>query len=376
MIDVVRIETPTLGDRSYLVHDGEVGLVVDPQRDIDRITALAARLGVRITHVAETHMHNDYVSGGLALSRACGASYLVGAAEPASFARTPVSDGDSIDVSDAFRDTGGRYSRPYLQPPRLRARNRWRCRAGVFTGGSLLFGSTGRTDLLGADHAAALARAQHASARRLARELPDSAEVFPTHGFGSFCAATQAAGQSSTIGQEKLANHALTLDEEAYVEALLAGLDAWPAYYAQMGAINLAGAAAPDLTPPRPASAAQLRRADRRRRMGRRPAGPGRLRRRLPAGLGQLPAGRQPRHLPGLAAPARGAGHPARRDAGAGRAGAAGTGQDRDRPAGRRGHRDAQGLGGRPAAGVPAPGQVQRPGGGHGPPRRHLARGA
>ena len=103
MIDVVRIETPTLGDRSYLVHDGEVGLVVDPQRDIDRITALAARLGVRITHVAETHMHNDYVSGGLALSRACGASYLVAAAEPAGFARTPVSDGDSIDVSDAFR---------------------------------------------------------------------------------------------------------------------------------------------------------------------------------------------------------------------------------------------------------------------------------
>ena len=83
MVDVVRIETPTLGDRSYLAHDGEVGLVVDPQRDIDRITALAGGLGVRITHVAETHMHNDYVSGGLALSRACGASYLVGAAEPA-----------------------------------------------------------------------------------------------------------------------------------------------------------------------------------------------------------------------------------------------------------------------------------------------------
>jgi hydroxyacylglutathione hydrolase len=259
MIDVVRIETPTLGDRSYLVHDGEVGLVVDPQRDIDRITALAARLGVRITHVAETHMHNDYVSGGLALSRACGASYLVAAAEPAGFARTPVSDGDSIDVSDAFRirvaaTPGHTFNHlAYVLETAGAA-------AGVFTGGSLLFGSTGRTDLLGADHAAALARAQHASARRLARELPDSAEVFPTHGFGSFCAATQAAAQSSTIGQEKLANHALTLDEEAYVEALLAGLDAWPAYYAQMGAINLAGAAAPDLTPPQPASAAQLRR--------------------------------------------------------------------------------------------------------------------
>jgi hydroxyacylglutathione hydrolase len=259
MIDVVRIETPALGDRSYLAHDGEVGLVVDPQRDIDRITALAASLGVRITHVAETHMHNDYVSGGLALSRACGASYLVGAAEPAGFARTPVGDGDRIDVSDQFRvrvaaTPGHTFNHiAYV----LEAAGEV---AGVFTGGSLLFGSAGRTDLLGAEHAATLARAQHASARRLARELPDSAELFPTHGFGSFCAATQAAAPSSTIGREKLSNDALTMDEEAYVEALLAGLDAWPAYYAHMGPANLAGADAPDLTPPRQASPAELRR--------------------------------------------------------------------------------------------------------------------
>jgi hydroxyacylglutathione hydrolase len=259
MIDVVRIETPTLGDRSYLAHDGEVGVVVDPQRDIDRITTLADRLGVRITHVAETHMHNDYVSGGLALSRACGASYLVGAAEPAGFPRTPVSDGDSIDVSDAFRirvaaTPGHTFNHlAYV----LEAAGEV---AGVFTGGSLLFGSTGRTDLLGADHAAVLARAQYASAWRLARELPDRTAVFPTHGFGSFCAATQAEAASSTIGREKLSNTALTLDEEAYVAALLAGLDAWPAYYAHMGAANLNGADPPDLSPPRRADAAELRR--------------------------------------------------------------------------------------------------------------------
>src|SRR5512146_1654492 len=258
MIDVVRIETPTLGDRSYLVHDGEAALVVDPPRDIDRITALADELGVRITHVAETHMHNDYVSGGLALSRTCGARYLVGAAEPVGFDRTPVGDGDSIELSDAFRirvaaPPGHTFNHlAYVLEDKGEV-------TGVFTGGSLLFGSTGRTDLLGADHAAALARAQHASVRRLARELPDSAEGFPTHGFGSFCAATQAAARSSTIGHEKLANQALSLDEEAYVEVLLAGLDAWPAYYAHMGAANLAGAGAPDLTPPRRASAAELR---------------------------------------------------------------------------------------------------------------------
>jgi len=63
MADVLTIETPALGDRSYLVHDGTVALVIDPQRDTDRITALAADHGLRITHIAETHIHNDYLTG-------------------------------------------------------------------------------------------------------------------------------------------------------------------------------------------------------------------------------------------------------------------------------------------------------------------------
>ena len=61
------IETPTLGDRSYLVHDGSVAFVVDPQRDIDRVLAAVDRHGVRLTDVFETHIHNDYLTGGLAL---------------------------------------------------------------------------------------------------------------------------------------------------------------------------------------------------------------------------------------------------------------------------------------------------------------------
>src|SRR5271169_3551408 len=76
-VEVVAIDTPALGDRSYLAHDREVALVIDPQRDIDRVLALAAARGVRITHVFETHRHNDYVTGGLALARATGAAYHV-----------------------------------------------------------------------------------------------------------------------------------------------------------------------------------------------------------------------------------------------------------------------------------------------------------
>ena len=257
-MEVLPIETPALGDRSYLVHDGEAALVIDPQRDTDRVTALAADAGVRITHVAETHVHNDYVTGGFALARAARASYLVNVDDPVGFDRTPVSDGDAVEV-------GGMRVRVLATPGHTYTHLAYVVEAGsdvagVFTGGSLLYGSTGRTDLLGPGATAALSRAQWASAHRLARELPDTAPIFPTHGFGSFCSATQSAATSSTIGQEKLANPVLTLDERAYVESLLAGLDAWPAYYAHMAPANLAGPAGPDLSPPRPADAAELRR--------------------------------------------------------------------------------------------------------------------
>jgi rhodanese-related sulfurtransferase len=133
-------------------------------------------------------------------------------------------------------------------------------RLGVFSGGSLLFGSTGRPDLLGPEHTDALVRHQHASAHLLAEQLPDDALVFPTHGFGSFCSATQSEAEASTIGTEKRSNPALTQDEESYVRELLDGLGAHPAYYAHMARRNADGPAAPDLSPPAEAHPAELRR--------------------------------------------------------------------------------------------------------------------
>jgi glyoxylase-like metal-dependent hydrolase (beta-lactamase superfamily II)/rhodanese-related sulfurtransferase len=259
MAEVVRIETPTLGDRSYLAHDQQAGVVIDPQRDIDRVLALAERHGVRITHVAETHIHNDYLTGGLALAQATGAEYLVNSADPVTFRRTPIDDGDLVSVG------GGLELRVLATPGHTFTHLSYVLTsggevAGVFTGGSLLYGATGRPDLLGADNTPALARAQYASAQRLARELPDQVEIFPTHGFGSFCAAGSTGGQGSTIGREKLVNSALTLREWDYVESLLAGLDAWPAYYAHMGPANLAGPHPADLSPPRRADPAELHR--------------------------------------------------------------------------------------------------------------------
>ncbi|MCG5218563.1 MBL fold metallo-hydrolase [Streptosporangium sp. KLBMP 9127] len=254
------IETSRLGDRGYLATDGEAALVVDPQRDIDRIIAMAGRLGSRITHVVETHMHNDYVSGGLELSRLTGAVYGVPAADKAPFDHLPLADGDVLEIGPA------RSLRVVATPGHTfhhlsYVLERGGGVEGVFTGGSLLFGTTGRTDLLGEQHARDLARMQYASVRKLVDALPGGTRVWPTHGFGSFCAASPTSGgDESTLARERLINPVLRLAAEEFVDVVLAGLDAYPAYYARLGAINLAGPEPLDLHLADPADPEEVRR--------------------------------------------------------------------------------------------------------------------
>ena len=265
---IVPIETPTLGDRSYVVHDGEVAFVVDPQRDIDRVLAVLQEHDVRLTDVFETHIHNDYITGGLALAQRTGAAYHVNADDDVSFERTPIRDGDTVKIGPWMRVTAistpghtfTHLSYALSDASPKGATTGVDASICVFSGGSLLFGATGRPDLLGEEHANALARRQHASAHRLVGLLPADADLFPTHGFGSFCAATQSDATESTIGQEMESNPVLTQDEETYVQELLEGLGAWPAYYAHMMPANAEGPSEPDLSPPATADAAELRR--------------------------------------------------------------------------------------------------------------------
>lgn len=260
MTEVVIIETKGLGDRSYLVHDGEVGVVIDPQRDIDRMLDAAREAEVRITHVAETHVHNDYVSGGLQLARVTAADYLVNAADVVDFDRRPVTPGDQI---EAGRLRIGVIATPGHTPNHLAYTVSPMGGPGaVFTGGSMLFGSVGRTDLAGPEMAGQLTRAQWASVRRLAAELAPEVEVFPTHGFGSFCSSAKTSGSSSsTIAQERSQNVACTTEDQAqFVATLLSGLTAYPAYYAHMDPINRGGPAPLDLTPLREVDAAEVHR--------------------------------------------------------------------------------------------------------------------
>jgi hydroxyacylglutathione hydrolase len=258
VIAIETLETRSLGDRSYLATDGTVAVVIDPQRDIDRVLAVADRRGVRITHVAETHLHNDYVSGGLELAARTGAAYLVPADAPVEYDRQPVTDGDLVEIG-AMRlravHTPG-HTHHHLSYVLEDADGTVH---GAFTGGSMLYGATGRTDLVGPEHTDELTHAQFHSVRRLARELPGPTEILPTHGFGSFCSATQTDSDASTIDAQRDVNPALTLEEQEYVDTLISGLGAYPAYYAHMGPLNAGGPALVDLSLPEEVDGATLR---------------------------------------------------------------------------------------------------------------------
>jgi glyoxylase-like metal-dependent hydrolase (beta-lactamase superfamily II) len=251
-VQVDIISTDELGDRSYIAHDGDVAVVIDPQRDIDRIEAALAERGLRCVVVAETHIHNDYVSGGLELARRRGATYLVAAADRVHFERQAVSDGDEVHA--------GRLNvKVVATPGHTDGHVAFVVSDGegppvVFTGGSLLYGSVGRTDLVDPARTDELTRAQHHSARHLADLLSDDVAIYPTHGFGGFCSSGSSTSDTdSTIGIERGRNDALVIDSEVdFVARLVAGLSVFPRYYAHMGARNRDGANPVDLSPPAP----------------------------------------------------------------------------------------------------------------------------
>ena len=228
----------------------------------------------------ETHVHNDYVTGG--------SSWRGGWARSTSSRPATTSLSSGARSATATSSTAGGLRLRALHTPghtfthlayvledatgRVPA---------VFTGGSLLFGRPGGPTCSARDHTEDLARAQYASAQPARRRAPRRrTPVFPTHGFGSFCSATPAAARVVDHRRGDAANPALTRDEDTFVADLLAGLDAYPAYYAHMGPLNAAGPAARRPHPAARVDAAEMRAADPGRRVGRRPAPPGRVRRR------------------------------------------------------------------------------------------------
>lgn len=236
------VVTPGLGDNSYLLASGDEAVVVDPQRDAGRLLALAETRGVHVRFVLETHVHNDYVSGAAEVRSATGAEICGPARAGYAFAFRPLEEGDEVRIGDLrllALETPGHtpeHTSYAVLAPGVDAP------IAVFSGGSLIVGSAGRTDLLGADRAEELARAQYGSVRRYL-PMPNETLLLPTHGAGSFCASGPPQDdRTSTIGRERASNPALRApDEPTFVAEQLTGLLAFPTYYAHMAPINRAG---------------------------------------------------------------------------------------------------------------------------------------
>lgn len=246
-----------LAQASYLIGCQATGdaIVVDPLRDIRPYLAIAEREGLRITHVTETHIHADFVSGARELAAATGAQlflsaeggpdwqYAFAAADGAHLLR----DGDVLMVGNIRFDvlhtpghTPEHLSFVVTDTPAAAGP------MGILTGDFVFVGDVGRPDLL--EKAAKVANTMEAGARTLFRSLerfralPDHLQVWPGHGAGSACGKALGAVPASTVGYEKRANWGVaTLDEGEFVRMVLEGQPEPPAYFAQMKRINRDG---------------------------------------------------------------------------------------------------------------------------------------
>lgn len=251
-LDLIPVIDEGLGNSTYLLDVGDGrALVLDPERDLRQVRAEARRRGLDIVWAVETHMHADFVSGVRELAAVEGAAVLAPEVGPRGFEVQGLKDGDIVEIGpfslQALHTPG--HSPEHLSYLVLDGQRI----AGVFTGGSLMVGTAGRTDLVSPDQTVALARAQYHSLHRL-MELPDETPVWPTHGAGSFCSASSGDQRVSTIGHERATNPLLQVrSEEAFVEALLGSMGSFPDYFLRLGAVNHAGPAVlgdtPALTP-------------------------------------------------------------------------------------------------------------------------------
>ena len=241
MTEIVTFVDEGLGHSSYLVDLGDGrALVVDPPRIPDRHRAEAAARGLKIAFTADTHSHADYVSGSPELA-AQGAVFLASKGAHLEVAHRPVAAGDEIELR------AGLVLRAIATPGHTPDHLAYLvCEndhpTALFSGGSLMVGTVGRTDLLGPEPREDLARQLYRALRDEILTLPDDLAVYPTHGAGSFCSAPGATERTTTIGRERATNPLLQApDEDAFVTQLLAGLGTFPTYFSRLPEYNRHG---------------------------------------------------------------------------------------------------------------------------------------
>jgi hydroxyacylglutathione hydrolase len=246
-----------LAQTSYLIGCQRTGqaIVVDPNRDVEQYMAAAETEGLRVTHVTETHIHADFVSGARELAARTGAQLLLsdeGDAEwkyayaTQSNARL-LKDGDTVRVGNVelqVLHTPGHTPEhlSFLVTDTLAAAGPW----GILTGDFVFVGDVGRPDLL--ERAAGYANTMETAARTLFhslqrfKRLPDHLQIWPGHGAGSACGKALGAIASSTVGYERVANWGLAItNEDEFVRSVLMGQPEPPRYFAEMKRINKEG---------------------------------------------------------------------------------------------------------------------------------------
>ena len=246
-----------LAQASYLLGCQACGeaIVIDPNRDADQYIRLARKEGVRITHVTETHIHADYLSGSRELAHRTGAKLVLSAhgGDDWSYRFPEMSSVQS--VRDGARFNVGNIQIEVMHTPGhtpehicflvtdTAAADK---PIGLFSGDFVFVGDVGRPDLL--EKAAGVANTMDASARALYKslqrfnQLPDYLQVWPGHGAGSSCGKALGAVPQTTVGYEKMFNPALTTQsEQQFVDFILAGQPEPPKYFATMKQLNRDG---------------------------------------------------------------------------------------------------------------------------------------
>ena len=236
-----------LGCASYLVgcEAQGVSVVVDPDRDVQRYINAAAGRGMKITHIIETHLHADHVSGNTDLAARTGAAIYIHEAANASFAHNALHDGDVLELGAVridVRSTPGHTpeSVALLVSDTTRSSEPWM----ALTGDLLFVGDVGRPDLVGADAARDLAGHLHESLFDGILKLDDGLLIYPGHGAGSLCGRAIGSVRSTTLGFEKKHNPALQItDKDAFVEYMTTNLPEQPGNHQRIKAMNRRGPA-------------------------------------------------------------------------------------------------------------------------------------
>lgn len=235
---------PGIAHSSYIVAGARSCAVIDPARDVGRYLTAAKEMGVKITHILETHLHADFVSGHLDLADVTGAEIYAPRSAGCAFSHEGLGEGDEIALEDmVFRviETPGHTPEHICYVAFDRSRGS--LPVAVFSGDTLFVGDVGRPDLF-PGRADELARALFRSLHEKILALPDGCEVYPAHGMGSLCGRMMAAKRTSTIGYERKYNYALQIeDEDEFVRALTQEMPAAPDHFARCSEINRRGPA-------------------------------------------------------------------------------------------------------------------------------------